>query len=258
MKKLIAALLVLCLAAFMTAAVAEDQLETVQARGKIIFATEGNWAPWTFYDEEGNRAGFDIEVAQAVAVKMGLEAEFVDVEWSGIFAGIEVGRYDTAANGVDVTDERSQKYDFTTPYCFNRVALVVRNDNEAIKSFEDLEGRVTANSPGSTYMTIGESYGATVMEVEALSETMALVISGRADATINAIDSFNDYMKEQPDAPLMIAAVSEDYTPVAFPLRKDGSENLLAAINQAIEDLRADGTLAAISVKYFGVDITAE
>lgn len=258
MKKAIALLLTLCLAAFMTAAVAEDQLETVQARGKIIFATEGNWAPWTYYDADGNRMGFDIEVAQAVAAKLGLEAEFVDVEWSGIFAGIEVGRYDTAANGVDVTEERSQKYDFTTPYCFNRVALIVRSDNEDIQSFADLDGRTTANSPGSTYMTIGESYGASVMEVEALSETMSLVISGRADATINAIDSFNDYMKEQPDAPLKIAAVSEDYTPVAFPLRKDGSEGLKAAIDQAIEELRADGTLAEISIKYFGYDITAE
>ncbi len=257
MKKWISALLILTLCTLSAAAFA-DQLADVQARGSIIFATEGNWAPWTYYDEDGNRAGFDIEVAEAVAAKLGLEADFIDVEWSGIFSGIEVGRYDTAANGVDVTEERAQKYDFSTPYCYNRVALVVRTDNETITSFEDLDGKVTTNSPGSTYAQIGESYGATVVEVEALAETMSMVINGRADATINAIDSFNDYMSEQPDAPLKIAAVSEDYTPVAFPIRKADSERFVAAVSQAIEELRAEGVLTEISMKYFGYDITAE
>lgn len=257
MKRLITMILALALCTAFAAASA-DQLADVRARGSIIFATEGNWAPWTYYDEDGNRAGFDIEVAEAVAAKMGLKSEFVDVEWSGIFSGIEVGRYDTAANGVDVTEERMQKYDFTTPYCYNRVALIVRTDNDAITSFGDLEGKVTTNSPGSTYTAIGESFGATVVEVEALAETMSMVINGRADATINAIDSFNDYMSQQPDAPLKIAAVSEDYTPVAFPIRKADSETLLAAINQAIDELRAEGVLAEISVKYFGYDITVE
>ncbi len=255
MKKVVSILLLAVLSLTLAVGFA-DQLADIQARGSIIFATEGNWAPWTYYDEEGNRMGFDIEVARAVAEKLGLEAEFVDVEWSGIFAGIQAGRYDTAANGVDVTEERSQAYDFSVPYCYNRVALIVRADNDTITSFEDLAGQVTTNSPGSTYAQIAESYGATVIEVEALAETMSMVINARAVATINAIDSFNDFMKEQPDAPLKIAAVSEDYTPVAFPIRKDGSESLLNAVNQAIEELRADGTLAEISVKYFGYDIT--
>ena len=255
MKKLISVLLVLMLSTGLTAAFA-DQLADAQARGSIIFATEGNWAPWTYYDEDGNRAGFDIEIAEAVANKLGLRADFIDVEWSGIFAGIQAGRYDTAANGVDVTEERSQAYTFTTPYCYNRYALIVRADNDSITSFEALDGKVTTNSPGSTYAQIGEGYGATVVEVEALAETMSMVINGRADATINAIDSFNDYMSQQPDAPLKIAAVSEDYTPVAFPLPKTGSESLAEAINQAIEALREEGVLSEISLKYFGYDIT--
>ncbi len=255
MKKILSLVLALAMTLTLAAAFA-DQLSDAQERGTIIFATEGNWAPWTYYDEEGNRAGFDIEVAMAVAERMGLKAEFVDVEWSGIFSGIQAGRYDAAANGVDVTEERAQAYAFTVPYCYNRYALIVRADNETITTFADLEGKTTTNSPGSTYAQIAESWGATVVEVEALAETMSMVINGRADATINAIDSFNDYMKEQPDAPLKIAAVSEDYTPVAFPLPLNGSETMVAAMNQAIEELREDGTLSAISVKYFGYDIT--
>ena len=255
MKKLVSLLLVLAMSTVLAAAFA-DQLSDAQARGSIIFATEGNWAPWTYYGDDGARAGFDIEVAQAVAEKLGLRAEFIDVEWSGIFAGIDVGRYTTAANGVDVTEDRAAKYAFTTPYCYNRYALIVRSDNESITSFEDLAGRTTSNSPGSTYAQIGERFGATVVEVEALAETMNMVINGRVDASINAIDSFNDYMSQQPDAPLKIAAVSEEFTPVAFPIRAEGSESLVEAINGAIEALREDGTLAAISMKYFGYDIT--
>lgn len=98
---------------------------------------------------------------QAIAAKLGVTATFAETEWDGIFAGLDSGRYDIAANGVEVTDERAQKYDFSTPYGYIRTALIVRGDNTDIQSFEDLKGKHTANSIASTYMTLAESYGAT-------------------------------------------------------------------------------------------------
>jgi len=235
------------------------QLETVKQRGKLIIATEGNWAPWTYHDEKDTLVGFDVEIAQAVAKKLGVEAEFVECPWESIFMGIDSKMYDTTFNGVEATEDRAEKYDFSTPYAFLRTALIVRADNEDIKTFEDLNGKRTANSAGSTYAMTAESYGATTDVVSTLAQTLDLVISGTADATLNAELSFYDYMAEHPDAPLKIVALSEEASNVIAPVRK-GEENasFLAALNEAIDALRADGTLKAISEKYFDTDITAQ
>ena len=167
--------------------------------------------------------------------------------------------YDIAANGVEITEDRAAKYDFSTPYAYLRTALIVKGDNEDIKTFEDLSGKKTANSAGSTYALLAESYGATTDTVSTLAQTLDLVLAGRVDATLNAELSFYDYMKEHPDANLKIVALSEEASHVAIPVRK-GDENaaFLNALNEAIEGLRADGTLKAISEKYFDTDITSE
>lgn len=236
---------------------AGDQLKDIQDKGKIVFAMEGNWAPWTYHDESGELVGFDTEVGKLIAAKLGVEAEFVEGDWEGLFAGLDNGRYDAVINGVEITDERSEKYDFTEPYAYIRTALIVRNDNTEINTFEDLAGKTTANSLNSTYQYLAQDYGATVSNVEALNDTLEMVLSGRVDATLNAEVSYSDYMGEHPDAELKVVALTEDASLVSIPLRKgDETEALRQAINQAIKELRESGELAALSEKYFGRDIT--
>ena len=82
-------------------------LEQIRDRGELIIATEGTWAPWTYHDEEDDLVGFDVEVAQRVAEKLGVKATFVEGEFDGLLAGLETGRYDMIANGVEITEERS-------------------------------------------------------------------------------------------------------------------------------------------------------
>ena len=258
-RKLTALLLACFLVLSLPAALADDLLGTVMQRGKVIIATEGAWAPWTYHDFDSDElVGFDVEVARAVAAQLGVDAEFVECPWESIFMGIDSKMYDITANGVEITDERSEKYDFSVPYAFLRTALIVRGDNDSIHSFEDLNGKKTANSAGSTYALTAEGYGAETVVVSTLAQTLDLVLSGSADATLNAELSFSDYMKEHPEANLKVVALSEDASDVAIPVRK-GEENasFLAAIDGAIQQLRADGTLKAISEKYFGIDITA-
>ena len=198
-------------------------------------------------------------VTQEDCTFLGVEPEYVESDWDSLFAGLDAGRYDIVCNGVEVTDERAMKYDFSTPYGYIRTALIVRGDREDIASFEDLAGKRTANSISSTYMLLAESYGATAMGVDTLDETLAMVLSGRADATLNAEVSFYDYMNVHPDADFKLVAQTEDASHVAIPLRKgDASATLLDAINTAIDELRADGTLKELSEKYFGQDISAE
>ena len=260
MKKMIWVLLSLLLVLGTVSAVQaeeNDLLAHIRQKGEIVVATEGAWAPWTFHDESNQLVGFDVEVARAIAGKLGVTATFVETEWDGIFAGLDAGRYDIAANGVEVTDERAEKYDFTTPYGYIRTALIVRGDNADINAFEDLAGKKTANSIASTYMTLAESYGAEAVGVDTLDQTVEMVLSGRADATLNAEVSFYDYMNVHPDANLKVVALTEEASRVSVPVRKgDDSANLLAAINQAIEELAESGEISRISEKYFGTEIS--
>lgn len=264
MKKLVSMMLAAALCLALTcgvccAAEEEDLLGSILDKGVLTIAMEGTWAPWTYHDEDDNLVGFDVEVGRYIADYLGVEAEFVEGEWDGLFAGMDSKRYDLVINGVDVTEERSEKYDFTEPYAYIRTALVVREDNEDITSFEDLDGKTTSNSIGSTYMELAEDYGATCEGVDSLGETMQMVLSGRADATLNAEVSVLDYFNAQPDAPLKIVAYTEEANHVAIPMRKGGeTASLMQAVNEAIAAMREDGTLTELSEKYFGSDITQD
>ena len=238
---------------------AADQLANIQSSGKLVIALEGAWQPWSFHDESDTLVGYDVEVSAAIAEKLGVEPEYVESDWDSLFAGLDAGRFDIVCNGVEVTDERAKTYDFTTPYGYIHTALAVRKDNEDITSFEDLKGKTTANSLASTYMELAESYGATVQGIDTLEETIQLLTAGRIDATLNADVSFYDYLNVHPDADFKLVAQTADASHVAIPVRKgDDSASLLEAINTAIEELRADGTLKALGEKYFGQDISSE
>lgn len=262
MKRMIAVVLaVFMLASVLTMAVSakgsDDLLKTIQERGTMIVGLEGDWAPWSYVDENDELTGYDVEVAKAIADKLGVEIQIVPGEWDGLFAGMDAGRYDMVVNGVEVTEERADKYDFSTPYAYIRTALIVKGDNDSIKTFEDLKGKKTANSIASTYMNLAESYGATCYGVSTLDETLTMVLQGRVDATLNAIVSFTDYMAQHPDSNLKVVATTEDASNVAIPMRKcDETASLREAVNKAIDELREDGTLSELSTRFFGEDIS--
>ena len=262
MKRMIAVMLaVFMLASVMTMAASakgsDDLLTTIQERGTIIVGLEGDWAPWSYVDENDELTGYDVEVAKAIADKLGVEIQIVPGEWDGLFAGMDAGRYDMVVNGVEVTEERADKYDFSTPYAYIRTALIVKGDNDSIKTFEDLKGKKTANSIASTYMNLAESYGATCYGVSTLDETLTMVLQGRVDATLNAIVSFTDYMAQHPDSNLKVVATTEGASNVAIPMRKgDETASLREAVNKAIDELREDGTLSELSTRFFGEDIS--
>ena len=236
-----------------------DLLSQIQANGTITVAMEGTWAPWTYHNEQDELVGYDVEIAQKIAEKLGVTVNFVEGEWDGLLAGLDDGRYDIMVNGVGITAERQEKYDFSTPYAYNRTAVIVRGEYEDIHFMEDLKGKTTANTISSTYAEQAEAYGATVTGVDDLNQTIELLLSGRIDATLNAEVVFADYKNAHPEANIKIAAYSDDVERVAIPVRKGAdSATLLDAINQALAELSADGTLTALSEKYFGTDISKE
>lgn len=236
---------------------ADDLLAQIKERGSIIVAMEGTWAPWTYHDEDDNLVGYDVEVAQNIAEKLGVEVEFIEGAWDGLLAGLDAGRYDIMVNGVGVTEERAEKYNFSTPYAYNKTAVIVRGDYDEISSMEDLKGKKTANTISSTYAAQAEAYGATVTGVDDLNQTIELLLSKRIDATLNAEVVFNDYKKEHPEADVKIATYSDQVEEIAIPIRKgDDTVTLLNAVNDALDEMAKDGTLTELSEKYFGIDIS--
>ena len=119
-------------------------------------------------------------------------------------------------NGVDITEERAEKYSFSDPYAYNRTAVIVNSANDEIQSMEDLDGKSTANTISSTYAEVAEKYGAAVTGVDDLEQTFELLLSGRIDATLNAEVTYYDYMKAHPDAEIKIACLDPESTKSVF------------------------------------------
>ena len=241
-----------------TAEETKDALTRIRESGKLVIAMEGAWQPWTYHDESGALTGFDVEVGALIAEGLGVTPEYQETAWDGILAGVDSGRFDIACNGVGYTEERAESYNFSTPYVYTEMVLVVRADNEDIKSLDDLKGKKTANSPNSTYAMRSEAAGAEVVYVDTLGETMEMLQQGRVEATLNAKDSVDAYLAEHPEAQIKVVLTVAG-EPVAIPMQKgEGTATLVEEINRILEEARQNGKLAELSSKYFGRDLTKE
>jgi cystine transport system substrate-binding protein len=231
-------------------------LADVQKAGVLTVGTEGTYRPFTFHEGgSGELTGYDVEVARAVGEKLGVDVTFEETQWDAIFAGLDAGRFDVIANQVSINDEREADYDFSTPYTVSPGVVVVNEGDDSISSFDDLSGKTTAQSLTSNWYTLAEDSGAQVQSVEGWAQAVTLLQQGRVDATINDELTFLDYETTEGDTGLQIAATTEDEARNAFTFRT-GSDSLIKAVDKALADLRADGTLAAISEKYFGEDVS--
>lgn len=233
-------------------------LEQIREAGEIVVGTEGTYPPFTFHEGgSGDLTGYDVEVMRAVAEELGVEVVFEETQWDAIFAGLDAGRFDAIANQVSITPEREADYAFSDPYTVSPGVVVVGEDNDDITSFADLDGKTTAQSLTSSFYELAQDAGAEVEEVEGWDQAVALVKQGRVDATVNDILTFLDYEKNQGgDTGLKIAAETDDAARNAFTFRQ-GSDDLAEAVNEALATLRENGTLAEISKKYFGTDVSS-
>jgi cystine transport system substrate-binding protein len=257
MKSLKSVLLVGALqVALVGTAFAGNELNQIRSAGVIKVGTEGTYAPFTFHDQaSGNLTGFDIDIARAIGKRLGVKVQFVEGKWDGLIAGLDDQRYDVVINEVTITPARQAKYDFSKPYIVSKAALIVHTGNTSIKSFADLKGKNSASSLTSEYGQLAQKYGAQLIGTDGFDQAIALVVQGRADATINDSLSFLDFKKHQPGAPVKIAATQANAEQAGVILRKNEPE-LVAAIDRALAQIKADGTYQRIAKKYFGEDVS--
>jgi cystine transport system substrate-binding protein len=136
-----------------------------------------------------------------------------------------------------------------------RLVLITKQGNTDITAFSDLAGKKSANSLTSNWADLARENGAEVVGVDGFAQAIELLTAGRVDATLNDNLVFLDYIKQHPDAPIQVAALSEDVSETAFPVVKS-EEELTQAIDKALAELASEGKLTEISNKYFGEDVS--
>lgn len=223
--------------------------EPLKSAGVLRVGTEGVYSPFSYHDTAtGQLVGYDVDVARAVADKLGVTVEFVETPWDSIFAALEANRFDVVANEVTITPERQAKYDLSQPYSVGEGVIVTRADDNSIQSLADLKGKVAAENATSNWSEIARKAGARVEAVEGFTQAIKLLNQGRVDVVVNDSIAVYAYLAETNDKSVKIAGTVGEKSEQGFAARKDSG--LLPELNTALDQLRADGTLAAISQKY--------
>ncbi len=223
--------------------------------GTLKVATEGTFSPFSYYNDKNELVGYDVDVARAVAEKLGLKIEFLTAPWDAMLAAFDAGKADAVFNQVSITEELKKKYEYSVPYTVVYGAIIVHKDNNDIKSFEDLKGKKNADSATSNWAQVAKKYGAQNVTVDSFAKSMELLIARRADTVVRDNTVFYDFLKQRPDAPIKIAAKLKDVDYSAAIVQK-GNKELADQISKALNELKAEGKLKEISLKYFGKDVS--
>jgi len=236
---------------------AADLLSTIKARGAIKVAMEGVYPPFNFKDQKtGELTGYDADVARLLASKLGVKVEFVSTEWASILAGLSSGKYDVIISQVNVTPKREQVFDFSTPYVYSQPQLTVRKDEKGdYPTLEALKGKRLGVGQGSVYEMQAKAVpGIEVKSYPAAPDTLSDLSTGRIDAALN--DSLmTAYLLRTSKLPIKAGARVGVVERMAIPFQK-GNPQFKQALNKALADAAADGSLKAISEKWFGIDVS--
>jgi His/Glu/Gln/Arg/opine family amino acid ABC transporter permease subunit len=225
----------------------------------VRVGTEGVYPPFSYRDPDTNQlTGFDIEVMKAVGEEAGWDLRFVEAPFDSLFPALDSNRIDVIANQVTITGERKARYLFSTPYTYSHGVIVTAKDNDDITSLADLKGKTTAQTASSNWAQVAKDAGAKVQYVQDFGPGVQLVEQGRVDAIVNDNIAVLDYLATSGNDKVKIAGdAGHDVLEQALAFRKSDPQ-LQQEADDAIAALTKDGTLAKISDKYFGADVTVQ
>jgi ABC-type amino acid transport substrate-binding protein len=257
MKKLSIILLVL-LSVFFTACF-NDESKT-DTKKVIKVGTSGSYFPFTYYENDVLK-GFEIDVWNAIGEKLDTNIEFKTSKFSGLFGMLETKKIDTISNQITKTEARLAKYDFADAYVYDGAQIIVHQDNNSIKSLEDLKGKKIGVGLGTNYAQIIKEFDKN-NEIEVVSYDgngfQIDVKLKRIDAYIEDRTSAVESIKKA-NLPLKIVGSPIEVLVNAFPfLKSEKNKTILADVNKAIKALRDEGKLKEISMKWFNSDITSK
>ncbi|WP_036185787.1 amino acid ABC transporter substrate-binding protein [Marinobacter sp. ELB17] len=234
---LINTLLIMCLFASSPLLAQEDPMRV---------GMSGQYFPFTFVEQDELK-GFDVDIMNAVGKEMGREITFQTANFSGLFGMLEFGRIDTVANQITITEDRKKAYIFSEPYVYGGAQVVVKKGNSEVQGVEDLKGKTVAVNLGSNFEALlRELPYADQINIKTYESNIERHTAlGRVDAFVMDRVSASQIIKDKP-LPLALAGKTFSQITNAYPFQD----------TKAGRALRENGTLASISEKWFGTDVT--
>lgn len=233
-----------------------DLLQDIKEGGTIKIGLMGTYQPYNFLNENKEMDGYDADVAKELAKRMGVEVEFVAQEFSGMIAGLQTEKFDAVISQMTITDERKEQMDFTEPYIKNNVKVIVQEDNTSITSKEDFVGKeigVGLGTNDETYLRtvlIPEVGEFNIRTYDDVITTLKDLDAGRIDATINNLYAIKPVIEKNGYKIKAVGdAIKSDFAGVAI---RKGNETLLKELDKHLAEMKEDGTLSEIHVKWFG------
>ena len=241
-----------------TNAQADNSLQKVKDAGKLVLGLDDTFAPMGFRDENGNVVGFDIDLASEVAYRMGVDLEIKPIEWSSSILSLNKGDVDVLWNGVTINEARKQQINFSKPYLNNKLVIVKAIDDNTINSKDDLTGKVLGVQVGSNDEALtADPSSKNAKEIRRYDVNVNAFLdlqAKRIDAVVIDEVAAQYYIAEK-KAPFVVvenSPLTEELYGIGF--RKSDAK-LLAEVDKILDEMRADGTAAKISEKWFAKDI---
>ncbi|MEI0487440.1 amino acid ABC transporter substrate-binding protein [Brachyspira intermedia] len=240
------------------AAEEDNSLQKVKDAGKLVLGLDDTFAPMGFRDENGEVVGFDIDLAREVANRLGVALEIKPIEWSSSILSLNKGDVDVLWNGVTINEARKQQINFSKPYLNNKLVIVKAVDDNTINSKDDLSGKVLGVQVGSNDEALtADPSSKNAKEIRRYDVNVNAFLdlqAKRIDAVVIDEVAAQYYIAEK-KAPFVVvenSPLTEELYGIGF--RKSDAK-LLAEVDKILDEMRADGTAAKISEKWFAKDI---
>ncbi|MBM7616916.1 cystine transport system substrate-binding protein [Weissella uvarum] len=251
----VAATGVLGLGLYTNTASADSYKSQLKHKGELTIGLEGTYAPFSYKDKSGKLVGYDVEVAKAVAKEMGLKPVFVQTKFDSLVSGLDSNKYDVVYNDMGKTKQREKHYAFGGDYLKSQAVIIVKKDSD-IHKVSQLKGKKAAQTTSSNYGQAALKAKANIVSAPGFAESLDLVNSGKADATLNAEDAWGVYKKQHPKTDLKAIPTKDLDSSNAAPMLNKDDKQLAKRITKAQDKLKKDGTLTKLSKKYFDKDLS--
>lgn len=233
----------------------DNSLQRVKQAGKLTIGIDDAFPPMEFRDDKNQLVGYDIDLAREAGKRLGVKVEWVPTDWNGVILALNSGKFDIIWSGMSITKERAKEVDFSPAYINESQVVVVKAGDNSIKTQADLKGKVVGTQLGST----GEEAAKKIKGLKDLkkyskyTEAFLDLAAGRLDAIV--VDELvgRYYMTKRPNQFKVVLSLNKEPFGIAY--RKQDKE-LQKALNKVMAEMKKDGTMARISKKWFGKDIS--
>jgi polar amino acid transport system substrate-binding protein len=238
-----------------------DTLDDIKKKGEMVVGMEAAYVPYEFF-KDGKIVGYDCDIAEKIAAKIGVKVSFLDTDWAGIIPALYAHKFDVIMSGMTMTAERAKRVSFSMPYGDASVMVFLLANNTTIKTAADLSGKTIGSQLGSAPAVVAQKLDAKfkaegkpgladIKLYEHFPEAYLDLANHRTDAVLNSLSTLQVVMKEQPGKFRMIGGVQDIKAYFGLAFRKD-DERLTKIANEVLGEMKANGELAKLQEKWFG------